>query len=341
MTAKFYRPLAPVSWVLRSLAVRKRSFALVASAAALASPMHAGAQRPIGVVTPSPALQVPPGAVTFLVVGDWGRRGQFNQRKVARAMASVGETTRADFVISTGDNFYPDGVRDVKDRAFRQSFEDVYTGRSLLVNWYVVLGNHDYRGNAQAEVDYSAKSLRWRMPARYFATRHEIDDTTSVEFFFLDTNPFIKAYWDDVGKYPGLAGQDTVAQRRWLDSALVTSKATWKFVVGHHHIYSGGLRDTNVDLESFLVPRLEQHGVTAYLCGHEHVLQHVVRPGGSVQYFISGAGSEVRQPGDAAGTRYAEGRQGFLAFSVSAALLTVQAIDLNGRVRYVTRSGRR
>ena len=34
--------------------------------------------------------------------------------------------------------------------------------------WYGVLGNHEYRGNTQAMMDYSEISRRWNMPDRYY-----------------------------------------------------------------------------------------------------------------------------------------------------------------------------
>ena len=61
----------------------------------------------------------------FLVVGGWGRKGQFYQRDVALQMALVGERLRPDFVISTGDNFYPSGLKQINDSQVFESFQDV------------------------------------------------------------------------------------------------------------------------------------------------------------------------------------------------------------------------
>ena len=41
-----------------------------------------------------------------------------------------------DFVISTGDNFYEDGLTGVSDPAFNESFINIYTASSLQKQWY-------------------------------------------------------------------------------------------------------------------------------------------------------------------------------------------------------------
>ncbi|GKD93941.1 purple acid phosphatase 8-like protein, partial [Tanacetum coccineum] len=67
-------------------------------------------------------------------------------------MGKVGEELDADFIISTGDNFYDDGLIDEEDPLFVESFTEVYTSNSLQKQWYSVLGNHDYRGNVLAQL---------------------------------------------------------------------------------------------------------------------------------------------------------------------------------------------
>ncbi|CAI0553049.1 unnamed protein product [Linum tenue] len=87
------------------------------------------------------------GSLAVLVVGDWGRKGAYNQTQVATQMGVTAEAVKIDFVISTGDNFYDDGLTGVDDPNFYHSFADIYTAPSLQKQWYNVLGNHDYRGN--------------------------------------------------------------------------------------------------------------------------------------------------------------------------------------------------
>lgn len=51
-------------------------------------------------------------------------------------MGVVAEKMDVDFVISTGDNFYSDGLTGVDDRAFEDSFTGIYTAKSLQKPWY-------------------------------------------------------------------------------------------------------------------------------------------------------------------------------------------------------------
>lgn len=51
-------------------------------------------------------------------------------------MGVIGAKLDIDFVISTGDNFYEDGLTGEDDPAFSKSFTDIYTAPSLQKPWY-------------------------------------------------------------------------------------------------------------------------------------------------------------------------------------------------------------
>ena len=51
-------------------------------------------------------------------------------------MGIIGDKLDIDFVISTGDNFYDDGLTGVDDPAFDESFSNIYTAPSLQRQWY-------------------------------------------------------------------------------------------------------------------------------------------------------------------------------------------------------------
>lgn len=194
--------------------------ALALTAAAAGSPLSAREPR-----------------LSFVALGDWGRRGAARQRAVAGAMATAAEAAGSRFVISAGDNFYESGVQSVTDTQWKTSFEDVYTAPSLQTPWYTVLGNHDHRGSAQAQVDYSRVSPRWRMPSRYYAVSGAQHGAPHLDLFFLDTTALVAGYGP---ASPPALQRAATAQLDWLDAELGRSRAAWKLVVGHHPVHSGG-----------------------------------------------------------------------------------------------------
>ena len=168
----------------------------------------------------------PPPPVRFIVVGDTGR-GDQGQDEVASAMALKCQTDGCDFVLMVGDNIYDSGVDSTTDPQWQTKFETPY--RNVSVPFYPVLGNHDYGAEgagtewmrAQHEVDYTAVSTKWKLPARY----HHFTKG-DVEFFALDTN----------AQLFGLDSQQRVDVKGWLTA----STATWKIAYGHHPYTSNG-----------------------------------------------------------------------------------------------------
>ncbi len=275
-------------------------------------------------------------ALVFFVIGDWGRNGDSGQTAVANSMKIAAKQLEPEFVISTGDNFYTYGVASVNDPQWMRSFEDVYASNALQIDWNVVLGNHDYRGNAQAQVDYTNISRKWRMPSRYFTNQHELKSGKKVRFVYLDTNPFIKKYHKEKDNYGDLAKQDTTAQKQWLDSVLAVSPNDINIVVGHHPVYSTSSKHGNTpEMIATLKPMLDKYNVSAYICGHDHDLQHQQPQGSKVDYFVSGAGSEVREvPEKETMTKFAQNKLGFAIVSVTDKLMTVYFVDTNQNILY-------
>ena len=57
-----------------------------------------------------------------MVFGDWGRNGEDNQKEVALEMGMVAKKFKPEFIISTGDNFYPNGVQSTRDHNWIASY---------------------------------------------------------------------------------------------------------------------------------------------------------------------------------------------------------------------------
>ncbi|MEI9982910.1 MAG: metallophosphoesterase [Aliidongia sp.] len=181
-----------------------------------------------------PAVAKAP-SLPYVVIGDWGRNGADDQHEVGVQLGKTAEKIGSHFTISVGDNFYEDGVAGVNDPQWRSSFEDIYAAPSLMKPWNIILGNHDYRGNVEAQFAYSAVSPRWRLPSRYYKKTEALGGGVSADYFYLDTSPFVTTYRNSKVK---IDGQQTAPQLAWLDEELGRSRAAWKIVIGHHPVYT-------------------------------------------------------------------------------------------------------
>ncbi|QQU02774.1 metallophosphoesterase [Myroides odoratus] len=280
-----------------------------------------------------PSLVHQEDSFNFLVLGDFGRVGDYYQKEVAREMGNAMVVLDGEFVVSVGDNFYPNGVASTQDYHWTSSFEQVYTNPSLYADWYVALGNHDYLGNVQAQVDYTKISRRWNMPDRYYSKTFKLENGKKLLLVVMDTNPFIDNYRKS-SKYGDLKEQDTEKQMQWLEQTLGQADADvqWKIVVGHHPMYSGGKRKVNKDTQGFeqqFAAFFDRHQVDAYICGHEHDLQIIKPKNRYTTQFLSGAASEVRPSGTMEHTVFAAAEPGFMAFSILNTSLTVQVVKAN------------
>lgn len=226
-------------------------------------------------------------SVPFAVIGDWGRGGAHHQTQVGQTL----QEQNISFVISVGDNFYPRGISSTSDDNLLQ-WERIYRPR---IPWYLALGNHDYRGNIDAQVALTDIYTYWNMPSTYYERVIE-----GMHFFFIDTTPWV-------------TGADVKAQRDWLIVKYESSNAYQKYIVGHHPLWTCGYhheRDDVSRLKKTLIPLLQKYG-GVYLTGHDHNLQHIAIDG--VQQFISGAGAFTYQVNKCEGMVYGNGEDaGFL-----------------------------
>jgi acid phosphatase len=221
-------------------------------------------------------------------------------------------------------------MRTANDPQWHGSFEDIYTAPALQSPWKIILGNHDYRGNIQAQIDYSKTSHRWRLPARYYTEAVTLPDGALATFYYLDTSPFIKKY---SGSKVRVDGQNSQAQLDWLDAQLAASKAQWNIVIGHHPVYTAlddgdGFDHDQPDLIARLNPILQKHSVPIYICGHDHLLQSVQMD--NIAYVVTGAGSQTYTPHAAIRGGFASGAHGFMAARLSGKSFDYALIDMHG-----------
>ncbi|KAF7660474.1 hypothetical protein LDENG_00281720 [Lucifuga dentata] len=236
-------------------------------------------------------------SIKFLAVGDWGGVPLPPyvtpvEKATAREMGRVAEQIGADFVLALGDNFYYKGVDSVDSPRFKDTFENVYTAKSLRIPWYVLAGNHDHSGNVRAQIEYSHKSDRWRFPYYYYELNFRIPNTgKTLSIIMLDTVMLCGNSDDFLGEEPSgpLHVVDANRQLAWLQERMAQSKADFLLVAGHYPVWSVSEHGPTKCLLQRLRPLLVKYKATAYLCGHDHNLQYIEEA--DVGYVVSGAGN--------------------------------------------------
>ena len=258
-------------------------------------------------------------AVTFVALGDMGEGG-LAQTHTAQAMYSVCQREGCDFVLGLGDNIYPHAVQSAHDPQFQDKFEHPYA-RFQGLDFWMILGNHDWKHlvtGAQAEVDYTLYSDRWRLP------------NASYNIPFLP--PWLHIYGVDTSLLEAVVG---VHQLRSAQAALCHQPG-WRLLFGHYPT-----RSTKADGHSgseFVKGALEHlirtcH-IHVYFAGHDHHQAHLDL--GFYQEIIEGAGGAELSPvqvGDPQ-QRFGSAAHGFAWVRVTAERLAIRFYDVQQTVLY-------
>jgi tartrate-resistant acid phosphatase type 5 len=245
-----------------------------------------------------------------LVIGDFGWGGK-GQASVAKAIAKVHASSAFHFGITVGDNFYEHGVQSTQDKKWAERWEAPYAG--LGIQFFPTLGNHDYYGRVQAQLDYQSPSNTWRFPSRQYQFR-----TGSAEFFALDTM------------------DNSPEQIRWFADVFARSTARWKIVYGHHPIYSAGKHGGSKYLERELLPLIRGRSAL-YIAGHDHDMQHL-KPEDGTHFIVSGGGgAKLRAHRHSPRTIFGAALYGFTVLEIHASHIEVLMYDSQAQVIYRTK----
>ena len=209
--------------------------------------------------------------IRFAVIGDYGLAGS-GQEKVSRMVKSW----EPEFVITTGDNNYPNGEATTIDENIGQYYSEFihpYQGNygpgAPDNRFFPSPGNHDWNsGDLKPYLDY------FTLPGneRYY------DFTWGpVHFFAIDSD----------SREPDGISLDSI-QAGWLRKGLATSGDSWNIVYMHHSPYSSGQHGS---IEWMRWP-FKEWGATAVLAGHDHVYERLLIDG--FPYFINGLGGTSR-----------------------------------------------
>lgn len=272
--------------------------------------------------------------INLFVANDLGRNGYYDQKPIAELMGEMAEEVGPEAIIATGDVHHFDGVASTQDPLWMTNYELIYTHPELMISWLPVLGNHEYRGNTQAVIDYSKVSRRWQMEGRYYTKVFADEEAgASLRIVFIDTTPLIDSYRTN-NRYPDAGKQDIEAQLQWLDNTLQKAKEDWVVVVGHHPMYAETKKDIaeQKDIQRRLLPIFKKNGnVAMYVCGHIHNFQHIRKPSDTTDYVVNTAGSLSRKVKETDGTQFCSPATGFSVISASKQKLQLHMIDKEGK----------
>lgn len=277
--------------------------------------------------------------LNFYLANDLGRNGYYDQKPIAELMGRMAENVDIECIIAAGDVHHFEGVRSVNDPLWMTNYELIYNHPELMIPWYAILGNHEYRGNPQAVIDYTNISGRWNMPARYYTFVLENDGIT-IRMVMVDTAPLIDKYRKDSQKYPDACKQDINQQLNWIDSVLTSAKEDWVIVVGHHPIFAETGKDDSerLDLQKRLDSVLRKHAnVDMYLCGHIHNFQYIRPKDSKIDYVVNTSGSLSRKVKPIEGTQFCSDESGFSLITADKKELKLHMINKTGKVIYTVK----
>jgi hypothetical protein len=243
------------------------------------------------------------GRFTFAVVGDFGS-GTRNET----AVASMIESWHPDFVLTVGDNAYPQGSPELLDRDIFEPYAAVMRGSA----WFPALGNHDVKANdgkPELEAFHSLGNERW--------------------YRFTWGNTAVVVLDSDVSVDPGSP------QLRFARSSFALPSC-FRFAAWHHPPWEPPGSSISPGLRRNIVPLVEKDGVQVVFDGHLHAYARS-RPHNGVLYVTVGTGG-AELDNDAhnltiPSARVVQGRFGALRVDVTGHTARFRYQTVDGRVR--------
>ena len=285
--------------------------------------------------------------LTFAVIGDTGT-GSTDQAALAKALEAAIEERGVRLVLMTGDTIYRSsgGTGDDDDEWLMTYFQPY---RSLIerIPFFPCVGNHD-TGETLGEGgqgDTLALYDNLLVTARFQAARPGRDASVTkglfyrfrfgsdVEFIGLDTSKdrllFGRRMFE---KDPG---------KTWIRNALASplGSPSWRIAFSHHPPYCAGPEhgDTN-SMRDEIIPRCVEHGVRAFVSGHEHNFQCIDSEDAArrVRCIVTGGGGQWRTGKPEQSTNGFVhswgGNQGthFLVVTIAGSSMTIEPITADG-----------
>ncbi len=228
---------------------------------------------PSEIIEPSgTTVNVEADLIRFAVIGDYGT-GDQNEEKVADLVKSF----EPDFIITTGDNNYPEGRE-----------------KTLIKN----IGNYycDYIFNWDAPVEQQCNGNEEQLN-RFFPSlgNHDYDNSKGnvpyLNYFTLPGNEIYYDFiWGPVHFFVLDSNKDTDVQKIWLEEKLRSSEQPFKIVYFHHPPFSSGTHGNTKKMQWGFA------GVDLVLSGHDHIYERFTERNGSFPvYIVNGLGGKNKR----------------------------------------------
>jgi acid phosphatase len=283
-----------------------------------------------GCTRSAPAAYIPPASrrdipaikdeLRLIAVGDWGHKGD-GLRATIRGMDEASRVLDGFHAgLFLGDNFYPDGVSSVEDDNWRRYFAEPFDTEQLgNLTWHAVLGNHDWHGNVQAQIDYSKRNKRWSMPDHYWRKDFgPSGETPLLTVLAIDTDKHYEPW---------------KKQLDWLEAQLrETRQASWpRVVIGHHTLVSYSSHGPTPHMVEEFEPLFSKYAIAAYLCGHDHNMQ-VGEKNGVTYGVLGGGGATLYDVEKGDQSKFARKCHGFGVLRVTRRQFALECRDTAGKV---------
>ncbi len=215
--------------------------------------------------------------IRFAAIGDFG-----TSDKNEAAVAGLVQSWNPDFIITLGDNNYPNGELKTIDQNigkyfhnYIQNYHGAFGKGSLSNRFFPSLGNHDW--NCESCITSPKPYLD------YFSLQN------SQRYYDFVKGPVHFFALDSDSREPD-GNQASSIQGQWLKGKLKASQSPFRFVYFHHTPYSSG---NHGETQNMQWP-FKEWGASAVFAGHEHIYERYDIQG--VPYFVNGMGGRTITP---------------------------------------------
>ncbi len=270
--------------------------------------------------TPSPIysfLTAPADGDEFkmIIIGDNRPRTTIEQPEEYAQLAQMIADEAPHIVIMTGDYVMEVNDNHAENIAMWTRFTNISDIIGHYAPIYAVVGNHDTgtkTGTMNLEYFFDA-FVQYGEPSPYFSF-----DYAGVHFTMLMT------------EQQGYEARITGDQLTWLENDLESTSSEMKVVVGHRPLYPVVHIDDSLNLvpaeRDALQALFEQHNVSLFLTGHDHMFNRIT-VNGLVQIIAGGGGAPVYNH-----PTWGGGFFHYVRTDVSRNLINITAIKLDGTV---------